>query len=73
MNLDELAQPRMPGQKPQSLKIQNVTKIVVTNTGNGAEVQLHGARAQVHVLKLPPGDRVQLDLIEPTIVHITGR
>ena len=67
MNLDELAQPRMPGQKPQSLKIQNITKIVVTNTGSGAQVQLHGAKAQTHVVKLPPGDMVQLDLIEPKI------
>jgi len=73
MNLDELAQPTMPGLKPKSLKIQNITKVTVTNTGNGAEVQLHGARAQKHVLKLPPGDRVQLDLIEPTVVHITEK
>ena len=71
MNLDELAQPTMPGQKPNSLKIQNVTKIVVTNTGNGAQIQLHGARAQTHALKLQPGDRVLLSLIEPTIVHVT--
>ena len=73
MNLEELAQPKVPGQKPESLKIQNITKIVVTNTGNGSQVKLHGARAQTHDLKLPPGDRVQLDLIEPTIVHITER
>jgi hypothetical protein len=73
MNLEELVQPTMPGQKPKSLKIQNITKIVVTNTGNGSQVQLNGARAETHVLKLPPGDSVRLDLIEPTIVHITER
>ena len=73
MNLDELAQPTMPGQKPKSLKMQNIMMVIVTNTGNGAEVQLRGPRAQTHVLKLPPGDRVQLDLIDPTIVHITEK
>jgi len=71
MNLEELAQPTMPGQKPKSLRIQNITKVIVTNTGNGAEVQLHGVRPQTHALKLQPGDRVLLSLIEPTIVHVT--
>jgi len=73
MNLEELSQPVLPGQEPKSLKMQNITKVTVTNTGNGAQVQLRGPRAETHVLKLPPGDRVQLDLIEPTIVHITER
>ena len=73
MNLDELAQPTMPGLKPKSVKIQNITKVTVTNTGNGAEVQLRGPCAQMHALKLQPGDRVQLDLSEPATVRITER
>jgi hypothetical protein len=72
-NLEELAQPTMPGQKPKSLRVQNITDIVIANTGNGAQLQLHGARAQTHVVKLPPGDMVRLGLIEPMVVHITER
>ena len=71
MNLEELAQPTMPGQKPKSLKIQNITKVIVTNAGDGSQVELHGAPAETHALKLQPGDRVLLSLIEPTIVHVT--
>jgi hypothetical protein len=73
MHIEELAQPTMPGLKPRSLKIQNITKVTVTNTGNGAQVELHGPHAETHALKLQPGDSVRLDLIEPTIVHITER
>ena len=73
MNLEELSQPTMPGQKPRSLKIQNITKVTVTNAGDGSQVELHGAPGETHALKLQPGDRVQLDLIEPTVVHITER
>ena len=73
MNLEELAQPTMPGLKPKSLKMQNITKVTVTNAGDGAQVQLDGIHAQAHALKLQPGDRVHLDLIEPTIVRITRR
>ena len=71
MNLEEFAQPTMPGQKPKSLKIQNITKVIVTNAGDGAQVQLDGIHARAHALKLQPGDRVLLSLIEPTIVHVT--
>jgi len=73
MTLDELAQPSMPGLKPSSLKIQNITRVIITNVGDGAQVQLRGVHSQAHALKLQPGDRVHLDLIEPTIVRITRR
>ena len=73
MNLEELAEPTMPGLKPKSLKIENVTKVTVTNAGNGAQIQLDGVHEHVHALKLQPGDRVILSLIEPTIVHITEK
>jgi hypothetical protein len=65
MNLEELTQPVPPGLKSKSLKIKNVTKVIVTNTGNGVHVQLHGAGEQTYVAKVAPGNMLQLHLIEP--------
>lgn len=48
--------PQPAQQQPRSMKIQNVTKVVVTNNGKVALVQLHGAREQMHYVKLPPGE-----------------
>ena len=86
MNLEELAQPKPTQQSPQaqptqqptqqqpkSMKIQNVTKVVVTNNGKVALVQLHGARKQMHYVKLPPGDVLQLHLVTPKVVHIAEK
>jgi hypothetical protein len=88
MNLKELAQlkqtpqstqplqpqPQPPAQQqPKSMKIQNVTKVVVTNNGKVALVQLHGAREQMHYVKLPPGDVLQLHLVTPKVVHIAEK
>jgi hypothetical protein len=47
-------------QQPKSMKIHNVMKVVVTNNGKVALVQLHGAREQMHYVKLPPGEVLQL-------------
>jgi hypothetical protein len=55
------------------MKIQNVTKVVVTNNGKVALVQLHGAREQMHYVKLPPGDVLQLHLVTPKVVHIAEK
>ena len=60
-------------QQPKSMKIQNVTKVVVTNNGKVALVQLHGAREQMHYVKLPPGDVLQLHLVTPKVVHIAEK
>jgi hypothetical protein len=73
MNLKELTQPVLPGQKPKSLKIRNVTKVIVTNMGNGVQVQLHGAGEQTYVAKVTPGNMLQLHLIEPKVVHIAEK
>ena len=89
MNLEELAQPQQTQQsaqvpqplaqqqpqqqQPRSMKIQNVTKVVVTNNGKVALVQLHGAREQMHYVKLPPGDVLQLHLVTPKVVHIAEK
>ena len=60
-------------QQPKSMKIQNVTKVVVTNNGKVALVQLHGAGEQMHYVKLPPGDVLQLHLVTPKVVHIAEK
>jgi hypothetical protein len=70
------AQPQTPQpaqQQPKSMKIQNVTKVVVTNNGKVALVQLHGAGEQMHYVKLPPGDVLQLHLVTPKVVHIAEK
>jgi hypothetical protein len=67
-------QPQQPTQQqPKSIKIQNVTKVAVTNNGKVALVQLHGAREQVHYVKLPPGDVLQLHLVTPKVAHIAEK
>ncbi len=69
-----IAQSQQPAQQqPKSMKIQNVTKLVVTNNGKVALVQLHGAREQMHYVKLPPGDVLQLHLVTPKVVHIAEK
>ena len=65
--------PQPPQHQPKSMKIQNVTKVVVTNNGKVALVQLHGAREQMHYVKLPPGDVLQLHLVTPKVVHIAEK
>ena len=67
------AQQQPAQQQPKSMKIQNVTKVVVTNNGKVALVQLHGAREQMHYVKLPPGDVLQLHLVTPKVVHIAEK
>jgi hypothetical protein len=69
------SQPPQPAQQqqPKSMKIQNVTKVIVTNNGKVALVQLHGAGEQMHYVKLPPGDVVQLHLVTPKVVHIAEK
>ena len=69
MNLDELAQPPTLGQKPRILKLLNIATVIVTNAGDGAHIQLDGIREHVYAVNLQPGDRVRLDLIEPTAVR----
>ena len=70
MNLEELAQPTMPGQKPKTMKNRNITMVIVANAGDGAQIQLDGIHEHVHALKLQPGDRVKLDLFAPTTVRL---
>jgi hypothetical protein len=66
-------QPQPAQQQPKSMKVQNVTKVVVTNNGKVALVQLHGAGEQMHYVKLPPGDVLQLHLVTPKVVHIAEK
>ena len=65
--------PQAAQQQPKSMKIQNVTKVVVTNNGKVALVQLHGVQEQMHYVKLPPGDVLQLHLVTPKVVHIAEK
>ena len=69
MNLDELAQPTTLDQNPSRLKIRNILRIIVTNAGDGTQIQLDGIREHIHTRKLQPGDSVKLDLIAPTTVR----
>jgi hypothetical protein len=65
------AQHQPAQQQLKSMKIQNVTKLVVTTNGKVALVQLHGAGEQMHYVKLPSGDVLQLHLVTPIPLHIT--
>ena len=70
MTLNELAHLTPPSQKPRIIKLQNIATVIVTNAGDGAQIQLDGVHEHLHALKLQPGDRVRLELIEPTAVRL---
>ena len=70
MNLNELAHLTLPSQKPRILKLQNIATVIVTNAGDGAQIQLDGVHEHIYALKLQPGDRAKLDLIVPTTVRV---